>query len=157
MPLAAVDSAVSDGWLLLAIAHLAATGAMAGISWMIQAVHYPLLRLVGAERYGEYQDSHMRRMTGLLVLPWGAETATALALAITAPTEELRALGQVGLACVGIVVILTVALAVPAHQRLLDGFDQTVHRRLLRADLARALTWTLRLVLAVAIVWVAAT
>ncbi len=143
----------SDGWAALVLAHLAATGAMVGLMWTIHFVHYPLFGLVGAERYGEFQSEHMRRITGVLVVPWGAETLTAVGLVVAAPTDGLRALAVAGLVAVGAVLGLTGLLAAPAHGRLLDGFDEAVHRRLLAVDLVRTAVWTLRLGIALAIAW----
>ncbi len=96
----------------LAIVHLAATAAMVGLIWTIHVVHYPLFMLVGSERYGEYQREHMRRITLLLLVPWGAEAATALALVAT--TSGLtRWLALVGLLLLGLVVVVTGLGAAP--------------------------------------------
>ena len=139
----------SDGWIALTLAHLAATGMMVGLMWTIHHVHYPLFRLVGPDHYGEFQQEHMQRISRVLLIPWGTEVVTAGALFVAAPDTELRVLALIGGLGVVAVAGITAVLAAPAHGRLLDGFDERLHRRLLRADAVRTVIWTLRLPLAV--------
>ena len=147
----------SDGWIALTLAHLAATGVMVGLMWTIHHVHYPLFRLVGPEHYPEFQQEHMQRISRVLLLPWGAEVVTAGALFVAAPDSELRVLALFGGLGMVAVVGITGLVAAPAHGRLTHGFDEPVHRRLLRADGARTAIWTLRLPLAAWIAWVSVT
>ncbi len=147
----------SDGWIALTLAHLAATGTMVGLMWTIHHVHYPLFRHVGAERYGEFQQEHMRRISQVLLIPWGAEVVTAAWLFLAAPTSELRVLALIGGLAVAAVALITGLVAAPAHGRLLDGFDDALHARLLRADGIRTIIWTLRLPLAGWIAWISVT
>ena len=127
----------------LAIVHLLATGFMVGLIWTIHVVHYPLFAFV-PEPYEPFQAEHMRRITRLLVIPWGIEVFTALGLFLTAETDGQRALALLGGALVVAVVAVTGLLAAPAHGRLLERFDAAEHRTLMRVDLVRTLLWTAR-------------
>lgn len=138
----------------LALVHLLATGFMVGLIWTIHAVHYPLFALV-PEPYEPFQREHMRRITWLLVLPWGLEVVTALGLVLVADTGAQRAWALVGAALVVAIVAVTGGLAAPAHGRLLEHFDRAEHRHLMRVDLLRTLLWTARGVVALAIAWIA--
>ncbi len=137
----------------LAIVHLAATGVMTGLIWTIHVVHYPLFALVN-EPYRPFQEAHMSRITGLLVVPWGVETVTAVGLLAVAAGGHQRALALLGLALLGAIVALTAFGAAPIHGRLVDSFDPDLHRQLLRVDLIRAIGWTVRLAVAGVMVWV---
>ncbi len=139
----------AEGWV--AVAHLAATSAMVGLIWTIHAVHYPLFGLVGPERYGEYQREHMRRITRVLLAPWGVEGLTSLALvAMTSGVDRWWALAGLGL--LGFVVAVTGLGAAPIHGRLVDGFEPGLHARLMRFDLLRAVGWTARLAVGIVLV-----
>lgn len=135
----------------VAVAHLAGTAAMVGLIWTIHVVHYPLFGLVGTDRYPEYQREHMARITRLLLVPWGVEGLSAVALVVMTEGTD-RVLALVGLVMLAVVVAVTGLGAAPIHGRLIDGYDQPLHDRLMRFDLLRAIGWTLRLVIAVALV-----
>lgn len=147
----------SDGWVGLVLTHLAATAAMVGLMWTVHFVHYPMFGMVADDRYVRFQSDHMRRISWVLVVPWGVEVVTAGALVVSAPDQDLRNLAVLGLVGVAAVVGTTALLAAPAHGRLLDGFDDALHRRLLAVDAVRTAIWTLRLVVAAAIAWTTVT
>lgn len=126
---------------------------MVGLIWTIHVVHYPLFDKVGEATYGAFQTEHMRRISQLLVVPWGVEALSALALVALAPTTRLRVVAIVGLVLFGLVLLITGLGAAPIHGRLVDGFDAAEHRRLLQVDLARTLVWTARGVVATVLLW----
>ncbi|MEZ5380100.1 MAG: hypothetical protein R2733_26630 [Acidimicrobiales bacterium] len=139
----------TEAWL--AVVHLAATAAMVGLIWTIHAVHYPLFGLVGPERYAEFQREHMRRITRVLLVPWGVEGLSSLALvALTDGTDRRWSLA--GLVLLAGVVAVTGLGAAPIHGRLTNGFEPELHRRLMRFDAVRAIGWTARLVVAIVLV-----
>ena len=134
----------------VALVHLLATGFMAGLIWTIHAVHYPLFPLVG-DPYRPFQDEHMRRISRLLVVPWGVEVLSALWLLFAGSPVPL-ALRLLGVALVGAVLGVTAFAAAPRHGRLLDRFDAEVHRGLMRADAVRVGLWSARAAVAFAMV-----
>lgn len=136
----------------LALVHLIATGFMVGLIWTIHFVHYPLFAYV-PEPYEPFQSEHMRRITLLLLVPWGVEVFSALGLALLADPGTERTLAFTGAALVVAIVAVTGLLAAPAHGRLLQRFDPEEHRSLMRIDLVRTLLWTARGVVALAIAW----
>jgi len=132
---------------LLAL-HLLATAAMAGVIWFVQLVHYPLFHLVGPDRFVEYEASHQRR-TALVVGPLMAvEGVTALAVAAVLRQEVGLILPLVGLVLLAVIHLSTVALQVPAHTALSDGYDRSVVRRLVDTNWIRTAGWTLRTLVA---------
>lgn len=131
----------------LTIVHLAATGFMVGLIWTIHVVHYPLFALVN-EPYRPFQEAHMARITGLLIVPWGAEVLSAGALVFRAPAGTATTVSVAGVVLIGVLVALTGLGAAPIHGRLVEHFDDVLHHRLLRVDRVRAVLWTGRLGLA---------
>lgn len=132
----------------LLVLHAAATLFMTGLIWFVQVVHYPLFAAVGRSEFAAYEERHARR-TGWVVAPaMLVELGTAIALAVAPPFIAAAAPARAGLALVAVVWIATVALQMPAHRRLLRGFDATVHARLVRGNWVRTAAWTARAVLA---------
>ena len=128
---------------------------MVGLIWTIHVVHYPLFAFV-PEPYEPFQAEHMRRITWLLVLPWGVEVLSALGLFLTADAGGERWWSLLGGALVVAIVGVTGLLAAPAHGRLLERFDADLHRRLMRVDLLRSILWTLRGGVALVVAFIAA-
>jgi hypothetical protein len=140
----------------VAVAHLVGTLAMVGLIWFVQVVHYPLFAAVGTDRFAAYEAQHTTR-TSWVVGPFMAvEGFAALALAAAPPAGVDRALPLAGLALLGVVHASTVLLQVPAHQRLGAGFAAETWDRLVRTNWVRTVGWSARGLVAIAIVWGAA-
>jgi hypothetical protein len=136
--------------LLVLSAQLAATWAMVGLIWFVQVVHYPLFAMVGADGFADYERAHRWRTSFVVGPPMAIELLTAVALVLDPPSELGRALPVVGLVVLAVVHASTVALAVPAHDRLSAGVDPAVARRLVRTNWVRTAGWSLRGVLSLA-------
>jgi len=130
--------------MTLLIVHTAATLAMWGVILMVQLVHYPLFRLVGEERYAEYQAEHMRRITWIVAPLMTTELVTAGLLVWTPPAAVPGGLAWAGLALVLFIWATTGLVQVPLHRRLTDGFEAAAHGRLVRTNWLRTAAWTLR-------------
>jgi hypothetical protein len=130
------------------LVNLAATWAMVGVIWFVQIVHYPLYPLVGTDGFGRYERVHRMR-TGVVVGPlMGAELLGAVLLVGLAP----GAVSVGALVLLAAVLVVTFVVSVPCHERLERGFDAGVARRLVRSNWVRTAGWSLRGVLAVALV-----
>ena len=135
------------------LVHVAATMAMVGLIWTVQVVHYPLFENVGAEAYPEYQSRHIDRIGALLVVPWGLEGLSIVALLVLAKDRATRGLAIAGAALMGLILLVTMIWAAPVHGDLLDGFDADRHDTLMVSNFVRTLLWTARGGVAVAMVW----
>ncbi|GDX25926.1 hypothetical protein LBMAG12_03000 [Actinomycetes bacterium] len=119
---------------------------MVGLIWTIHVVHYPLFAYVGESTYIPFQAEHVNRIGKLLLLPWLTEGVTLLGLLLLAflgKHQNLRLpvfLNGIGMA---IALVISGVWSAPAHGELSDGFIQSVHDRLMTANLARTLAWTL--------------
>lgn len=133
----------------VAVVHLVATLAMAGLILFVQVVHYPLMASVGKESFTDYRSGHTTR-TFLVVAPlMFAELGTALWLAAYPPGEALRSWALFGLGIVLVLWLSTALLQAPAHGHLSKGYDRSVLRKLVRTNWIRTLGWWVRVPMAV--------
>jgi hypothetical protein len=124
-------------WLLV---HLVSVAVLTGVAWTVQLVVYPAFALVGDPEWTGYHRRHRLVMNAVVLLPWTAQGVSTVALLVAPAAGGLP--GAVTLGVLGLVtVVLTVAAAVPEHDRLTAG-DRTRLRPLLRANLLRTLAWT---------------
>jgi hypothetical protein len=140
---------------VLALVHLVSTMCMVGLIWTIHFVHYPLFAFVGDAEYATFQAEHVERIGRLLIGPWTVEGfCIAALLAFVARSDYRRLAVPVFIGAVAMAVILGISafFSAPAHGKLADGFDASVHSDLMLADLFRTLAWTLRGAVAVWIV-----
>lgn len=140
-----------DSQALVSTLHLVTTLGMFGVILVVQIVHYPLMAKVGRAGYPDYAKSHTDRMgvvVGPLMVP---EMGTALWLALLPPEPELRGIAWLGLGMLAGIWAVTVAFSVPAHARLLRGWDDDAHRRLVSTNWIRTVLWTARVPIALAL------
>jgi hypothetical protein len=122
---------------------------MTGVIVFVQVVHYPLMAVVGRDRYREYQEVHMRRTPWVVLPAMGLELGAALGLAATRPGTSDVSLALVGVALLGVIWLSTVVVQAPFHGRLADGFDPDLHRRLVRSNWVRTAAWGARVPVAI--------
>lgn len=134
----------------LLLAHVVSTLVMVGVIWMVQVVHYPLFARVGAEGFVGYQAAHSARITALIALPWAVQGVTGLVLVAARPAGVPVWIAVADLCLVGVTVLVTVALSVPAHEVLGAGFDAGAIRTLVTTNWLRTAAWTGSGVLSVA-------
>ena len=119
---------------------------MCGVAWFVQVVHYPLFAQVGRSRFRDYHAEHSSRTSLVVVVPMTVELASSIWLAFDPPTgssgDPMTVLAAVGAVLAAATWVVTFGGAVPAHQDLEPGFDDSVHRRLLRSNLLRTLIWS---------------
>lgn len=131
--------------------HLGSTLIMVGLILFVQIVHYPLMARVGTEHFGAYESGHTFR-TGLLVIPlMVTELASALWLAAIPAAAEDRVVALAGLGLLAIIWSSTAFLQAPAHHRLTKGFNASVHRKLVRTNWIRTVSWIARIPVAFAL------
>ena len=133
-------------WVL--IIHAGATLMMTGLIWFVQVVHYPLMARAGRDDFARFEAAHTRRTTWVVAPLMLAEAATAAILALSPPPDVGRVAAGTGLGLLAVIWISTATLQVPMHQRLVAGFDERAHRRLLTTNWIRTIAWTVRGVMA---------
>ena len=124
---------------------------MFGLIWVVQLVHYPAFLFVERERFREFAKFHVDRISFIVVPVMFLEIFTGAALFLLRWREYDRIWYIVGFALIVAIWMVTVTVSVPAHRRLLQGFDEATIRRLIRWNWLRTIMWTVR---AVGLVWV---
>ncbi len=128
--------------MTLLVVHLALTAAYAGFQWTVRALVYPQFAGVPAAAFPAYERAHQRRVSRVVGPLFAGQAVTTLWLLAARPAGVPPAPVLAGAGCLAVVLGVTALLAVPLHRRLGEGWDAGVHRRLLRADTARAVAAT---------------
>jgi len=140
---------------VILIANVLATGFMTGLIWFVQVVHYPLFAAVGNAEFAAYSRSH-QALTTLVVGPaMLVEAATAALLILARPAGVPQWMAWAGVALVAVIWASTALLQVPAHGRLSAGFNAETGAFLVTTNWIRTIAWSLRALLAGAMLLVA--
>ncbi len=123
--------------------HLLCTHAMIGLIWFVQVVHYPMFDGVGAQQFSDYQIRHMR-LTTYAVSPFMIGEFITLFWLLSVPEFLSNDLFLVSTALLALIWASTALLQVPCHNRLLNSFELTVHRKLVLTNWVRTVAWSLR-------------
>lgn len=132
---------------LLQLCNLAITGALIGLIWTIQLVHYPAFRFVTAAEFVAFERFHTQRIS-LIVMPLMlAELALGLWLCYLTAFVWVH--------CIALLLIIgvwlsTFFLSVPCHNALAKGKDDRLIRRLVISNWPRTILWSVKGVLLVA-------
>ena len=127
--------------MLIALSYLGLVASvyMTGVVWFAQLVHYPLLdRRSDFENFAsEYQRRTLWVVTPGLVL----EVISAVSLIVFYPC----AMTWIGLGVLVGIWALTLRYQIPQHLHLKKhGYNEQIHRDLVRSNLPRAILWTVR-------------
>ena len=129
--------------------HLISTLFMAGLIVFVQVVHYPLMAKVGATSWVAYETEHTVRTGWVVIPPMFAELFSAFWIFTDASTERTQGVALLGLVLLAVIWLSTAILQAPAHKELSRGYDDKVHRRLVRSNWIRTFAWLARVPIAV--------
>lgn len=125
--------------------------AMAGVIWIVQLVHYPLMAAVARERFVEFEREHCRRIAFVVMPLMLAEAALAVWFVLAqASSATFRVLAWTGAGLVLVLWASTFFVQVPCHRMLENGFDAAAHARLVCTNWIRTVGWTARAAVAIA-------
>ena len=128
---------------LIALTALATAAFMAGVLWLVQIVHYPLLGAVPNEDIQTIALRHQTLITRVVGPAMIIEAAASAMLIFVGPTTS-RSLSIVGFLLLGIAVAVTVFKADPLHARIAQGKAYLIPQ-LIRINWTRTIAWTLRI------------
>lgn len=130
-----------DTSTILFLLNLTSTWFMIGLIWLVQIVHYPLFKDVGAEHFANYQNKHQLKIS-FIVGPAMLIEAVSTVLLLFYPSEFAQSHVILGVALLLAIWISTMVLQIPYHGKLNRGFDIQVHRKLVATNWIRTLAWT---------------
>lgn len=126
--------------------HISATAIMTGVIWVVQVILYPWIHRCPPDQFIVFHTQYMKRI-GLIVGPvMVIEAVTGMWLFMALDGRGQTMLGQSLLVLVTIW-ISTAVIQVPCHQKLVQGYDAAIHRKLVNTNWIRTVGWSLRLVL----------
>jgi hypothetical protein len=128
----------------LLLIHFASTLFMVGLIWFVQVIHYPLMAQVGRDVFPEYERRHVAATTWVVAPPMLIELGTGILLLWIRPPGTTLSGAIAGVGLLAIIWLSTILIQVPAHGRLTERFEDTLHRRLVRGNWIRTLAWSAR-------------
>ncbi len=143
----------TTGTLWVFLANGAATLLMTGVIWFVQWVHYPLFDRVTPEQFSAFEAAHANRTTAVVMPLMLTEALSALWLVQFRPAGIPVLWAWVGLGLVALIWVSTFLVQVPCHSILGQGFDVSVHQRLVDTNWLRTLAWSLRTLLWLYAAW----
>ena len=134
-------------WLLKI--NLACSLYMTGLIWFVQIVHYPLFERIGPGNFSLYEKRHQKLTTRVVAPAMLLELVASIALVvITAnPSPALWIASSMTL----LVWVSTMAIQVPIHAQLAQGFNSATWKTLVASNWIRTIAWTTRSIL---LLWV---
>ena len=136
---------------IAAVAQVVGSVGMFGVIWVMQVVHYPLMRFVSAEQFTRFETAHRVRISWVVGPLMAVEGVCVLAFLFAPPAGLVWWLPWAGAAAEAIAIGTTVFVSAPLHERLNAHFDPATLDRLIATNWIRTVAWTVRAGLAIAI------
>ena len=127
--------------------HLICSAIMVGVIWVIQLLHYPSFHFINDKKYIEFQHFHMQRISFIVIPAMLIELASALLLAYFFRSS----LTIILLALLLGVWAVTFIFFTNMHQKLTNGYNQSIVDRLIQINWSRTILWSLRLIILLSI------
>ena len=134
-----------------AIAQVIGSVGMFGVIWMVQVVHYPLMRYVPDAQFESFESAHRARISWVVGPLMLIEGICVLAFLFAPPAGLAWWLPWAGAAAEAVAIGVTVFVSAPLHERLNARFDAAVLDRLVRTNWIRTAAWTARAAVAIAV------
>ena len=125
--------------------HLISTSMMVAIIWIVQILHYPTFLFIDKERYTEFQQFHMNKISYIIVPLMLVELITGLSILFT--VENIQFSFYVSLSLLILIWLITGLFFTKFHSELSKKFNYNTILRLIRLNWIRTVFWTIRLAL----------
>ena len=135
---------------IAAVAQVVGSVGMFGVIWMVQVVHYPLMRYVSGEQFARFETAHRIRISWVVGPLMAVEGVCVLGFLFAPPAGLSWWLPWVGAGMEAIAIGTTVFVSAPLHERLNAHFDPAALHRLIATNWIRTIAWTGRAAVAIA-------
>ncbi len=125
--------------------HLISTSMMVAIIWIVQILHYPTFLFIDKERYTEFQQFHMNKISYIIVPLMLVELISGLSILFT--LENIQFSFYVSLSLLILIWLITGLFFTKFHSELSKKFSHNTILRLIRLNWIRTVFWTIRLAL----------
>ena len=136
---------------IAAVAQIVGSVGMFGVIWMVQVVHYPLMRFVSGEQFAHFETAHRTRISWVVGPLMLIEGVCVLAFLFAPPAGLAWWLPWVGAGVEAVAIGTTAFVSAPLHERLNAHFNTATLDRLSATNWIRTVAWTCRAVVAIAI------
>jgi len=135
---------------IAAVAQVVGSVGMFGVIWIVQIVHYPLMRFVSGEQFARFETAHQARISWVVGPLIAVEGVCVLAFLFSPPAGLPGWLPWVGAGVEAIAIGTTMFVSAPLHGRLNANFSQATLDRLIATNWIRTVAWTARAAVAIA-------
>ena len=139
---------------IAAVAQVVGSVGMFGVIWVMQVVHYPLMRFVSGEQFAHFETAHRTRISWVVGPLMLIEGVCVLAFLFAPPAGLAWWLPWMGAGVEAVAIGTTAFVSAPLHERLNAHFDTATLDRLVATNWIRPVAGTGRAVVAIAM-WVA--
>jgi hypothetical protein len=133
---------------MVLIINLAVTAFLAGLTWYLQIVHYPLFIYLEKKSFLEYHIYHLKKNTYMVFVPMLVEGTFAILFTFDYP---LPVNGLIAFLCLCISTamwLVTFAKLVPLQDSLtIDGWNEEVIEQLIKINWIRTIGWSVKTLL----------
>ena len=136
---------------IAAIAQVVASVGMFGVIWVMQLVHYPLMRFAAGPQFARFETEHQRRISMVVGPLMAVEGICVLAFLFAPPAGLTWWLPWLGAGAEAVAIGTTAFVSAPLHSRLNAHFDAPTLDRLIGTNWIRTAAWTLRAAVAIAV------
>lgn len=137
--------------------HFAVTFYLVGLIWIVQIIHYPLMKYVEPSRFVAFEKEHCQRIAPVVAPAMLLEGALSFLVCYQVFSEQTGVGAEVaaviGLLLLGCIWFSTFAVQVPIHNRLAEGLNIDLIAKLVRTNWIRTAAWTLRGLAAGYLIW----
>jgi len=134
-----------------AVAQVVGSVGMFGVIWIVQLVHYPLMRFVPGARFADFEAAHSTRISWVVGPLMAVEGVCVLAFFFAPPVSLPWWLPWAGAVAEAIAIGTTMFVSAPLHGRPGANFDPALLERLIATNWIRTAAWTGRAAVAIAI------
>jgi hypothetical protein len=135
---------------IAAIAQVVGSMGMFGVIWVMQVVHYPLMRFVSGEQFARFESEHQTRISWVVGPLMAVEGVCVLAFLFAPPAGLPWWLPWAGAGVEAVAIGTTMFVSAPLHGRLNANFNQATLDRLIATNWIRTVAWTCRAAVAIA-------
>ncbi len=135
---------------IAAVAQVVGSVGMFGVIWIVQIVHYPLMRFVSSAQFTRFETEHRTRISWVVGPLMAVEGVCVLAFLFAPPAGLPWWLPWAGAGAEAVAIGTTVFVSAPLHERLNAQFNPATLTRLIATNWIRTVAWTGRAALAIA-------
>lgn len=114
---------------------------MAGVTWTLQILNYPLLEKINSGTFASYQEAHNKRFGKVMIPGILVSVLTTILLFFNLPFAVSFTVPVIQTIILLIITGSAAVYAAPAHKRLEKNFDQVPVRSLIMTNWLRLFAW----------------